>query len=316
MKKKIGKNEFKRLVEQKVDEAWYNNSDDFYRGVGKAATIGAIGAGSVMGGGYLLDKGLEQNDNHRNYVNADAAYENTYGDYDEFCKAHNLDPDKESSTAQFDEYTRQTNENASRYARMRSMVEGMVRNELSKRMINEDESENVPYEAWENFLNGKTPVFEFEDGLTYVDYDENDGTINSGHVTNVGFHKDGEVSVEVYDGDFQGAIEELYDKLCSMHEPLQESSAKHGNDKRIDKAIKESVKNVLNEGTGTVSEIREAQEILMKIMNSSYIPFASPSPSSTELEIKKSIIEAMRLLDKACYLDMKCYGSEPKATLA
>lgn len=83
---------------------------------------------------------------------------------------------------------------------------------------------------------------------------------------------------------------------------------------QLHRVIKESVKNMLlKEGIGTVSEIREAQNILRKITKSGYIPFASPSPSSTENEIKMAILEAMRLLDKACYLDMKCYGSEPTA---
>ena len=75
--------------------------------------------------------------------------------------------------------------------------------ESTARILKEMETENVPYEACTEYLHGKEPLFEFEDGIIYVDYDENNGTLCSGHVTNVGFHKDGEVEVPVYDGNFQ-----------------------------------------------------------------------------------------------------------------
>lgn len=91
-----------------------------------------------------------------------------------------------------------------------------------KRVLNEmdfgSETTNVPYEAWSQFLGGKEPLFEFEDGLVYVDYDENSGTLCSGHVTNIGFHKDGEVEVPVEDGNFQAALEEVYSQLSCNHD--------------------------------------------------------------------------------------------------
>ena len=74
--------------------------------------------------------------------------------------------------------------------------------ESTAKILKEMETENVPYEAWSEYLGGKSPMFEFEDGIIYVDYDENNGTLCSGHVTNNGFHKDGEVEVPVYDGNF------------------------------------------------------------------------------------------------------------------
>lgn len=37
-------------------------------------------------------------------------------------------------------------------------------------------------------------------------------------------------------------------------------------------------------------------------MDSSFIPFSSPNPSSTEEDLKKTIIEAARMIDKAMYL--------------
>lgn len=77
--------------------------------------------------------------------------------------------------------------------------------------------------------------------------------------------------------------------------------------------VKETVSKVLNEGSGTVQELEKAYGILKNVSESGYIPFASPNPSGTENEIKKAIIEAMRLIDKACYLDRKCYGNWPVA---
>lgn len=84
---------------------------------------------------------------------------------------------------------------------------------------------------------------------------------------------------------------------------------------QFNKLIRESVRKALNEGVGTVQDLRKAHDILKGISESGYIPFASPNPSGTENEIKKAIIEAMRLIDKACYLDTQCYGHEPMVNL-
>lgn len=86
--------------------------------------------------------------------------------------------------------------------------------------LRESEMGMTTYDDWSNYLGGKEPVFEFEDGLVYVDFDENNGTLCSGHVTNIGFHKDGEVEVPVEDGDFQSALEEVYSQLSCTHEPM------------------------------------------------------------------------------------------------
>ena len=93
--------------------------------------------------------------------------------------------------------------------------------ESVKRVLRENNEINPPYEMWTKYLNGRTPIFEFEDGIVYVDYDENSGCLCSGHVTNYGFHKNGEVEVPVEDGDFQSALEEVYDQLLYNHEPIQ-----------------------------------------------------------------------------------------------
>lgn len=101
-----------------------------------------------------------------------------------------------------------------------SQLHGIIK-ESVKRVLREMNGENAPYSAWSAFLRGRTPLFEFADGIVYVDYDEANGTLCSGGVTNIGFHKDGEVEVPVINGDFQSAIEEVYDRLASIHEEME-----------------------------------------------------------------------------------------------
>ena len=122
--------------------------------------------------------------------------------------------------------------------------------ESTAKILKEMETENVPYEAWSECLHGREPLFEFEDGIIYVDYDENNGTLCSGYVTNVGFHKDGEVEVPVYNGDFQAALEEVYDQLSYNHEELCENKGRKSKltKSHLQKIINENIKRVLKEG--------------------------------------------------------------------
>ena len=139
--------------------------------------------------------------------------------------------------------------------------------ESTAKILKEMETENVPYEAWLEYLHGKEPLFEFEDGIIYVDYDENNGTLCSGHVTNVGFHKDGEVEVPVYDGNFQAALEEVYDQLSCNHEGLCENKGRKPKltKSHLQKIINENIKRVLKEGhwnNDVYSEFSELRETL------------------------------------------------------
>ncbi len=81
--------------------------------------------------------------------------------------------------------------------------------------------------------------------------------------------------------------------------------------------IKESVNRVLNEGKlGSAYEnLENASALLKDIMNSSFIPFSSPHPSSTEEELKKTIIEAARMVDKAMYLCSQLGYNNPVANV-
>ena len=82
--------------------------------------------------------------------------------------------------------------------------------------------------------------------------------------------------------------------------------------------IEESIKNVLNESTnlGAYESLEEARKLLIGITKSGFIPFASPSPSSTENELKMSIIEAARLIDKSLYLCGQLGYNQPRVNFA
>lgn len=85
----------------------------------------------------------------------------------------------------------------------------------------------------------------------------------------------------------------------------------------LHRIIKESVNKVVNEtknGT-TYEELERVHNILSDIMNSDFIPFSSPSPSSTEKGIADAIIEAARNIDKAMYLCGQCGYNQPIAHL-
>lgn len=78
--------------------------------------------------------------------------------------------------------------------------------------------------------------------------------------------------------------------------------------------VQESVNKILNEGQlGSAYEnLENAYELLQDIINSSFIPFSSPAPSGTESELKDTIIEAARMIDKAKYLCGKLGYNEPR----
>lgn len=77
------------------------------------------------------------------------------------------------------------------------------------------------------------------------------------------------------------------------------------------KMIAESIKRVLREGNdvSVVNNLQQAYELLRVIPKTGFIPFSSPSPSSTEAEVKKAIMEATRLIDRAISLSYQLgYG--------
>lgn len=178
MKKKITESQLRSIVEQKIDEAWYNNIDDFYHGVGKAATIGALGAGSLMGGAYCLDKGLENQERYEQSLNQEAQ-KNSIGTephYQKWCEEHGLDPDDHHTLNQYNEWFEDMNESKIRYMVRRAIVENYVRKELAKQLTESEytadkfasEQDELAYQNGEkgNFLEDVT-IIKFKDGESY-----------------------------------------------------------------------------------------------------------------------------------------------------
>lgn len=92
----------KRLVEQKVDEEWYNNGKDFARAAGKGALYTALGLASLYG----CDKAAEKQADYQNRVNKEAAINSKYNndEFNNFCEKNHLDPNNGNSIAQFNDY--------------------------------------------------------------------------------------------------------------------------------------------------------------------------------------------------------------------
>ena len=67
----------------------------------------------------------------------------------------------------------------------------------------------------------------------------------------------------------------------------------------LHKVIKESVRSIFKENECSSNELEQAREILVNLTKSTFIPFSSPAPSGTEMEVKKHIFDAIRSLDMA-----------------
>lgn len=130
--------------------------------------------------------------------------------------------------------------------------------------------------------------------------------------------------------DFQWSYQEVYQLLrknlnnffhYNHDSDMQESVQRCGKnvirltEGDLHNIIKESVQRVLKEGKlgDAYTNLQNASELVRDIMDSSFIPFTSPSPSSTEVELKKTIIEAARMLDKAMYLCGQLGYNQPTA---
>lgn len=73
--------------------------------------------------------------------------------------------------------------------------------------------------------------------------------------------------------------------------------------------IAESVRQVLKEGVnnGLHKSLSEIIQELEELTNSGYIPFSSPSPSSTEAVVKQNVIKAIELLKNADFAASQLY---------
>lgn len=78
------------------------------------------------------------------------------------------------------------------------------------------------------------------------------------------------------------------------------------NEAQLKRVIAEAVKRVMNESK-IGSKLQDIIDQLMELTTSGYIPFSTPSPSSTEQIVKDNVIEAIHCLKKAKMADMKLY---------
>lgn len=81
------------------------------------------------------------------------------------------------------------------------------------------------------------------------------------------------------------------------------------NNKQIHNVLMESIDKILikeeREGMGY---LQDALRSLRELTHSGYIPFSSPSPSSTEMVIKKNVMQAIDLISRAIVADNQLYG--------
>ena len=81
------------------------------------------------------------------------------------------------------------------------------------------------------------------------------------------------------------------------------------NDKKLHNVLMESIDKVLikeeNEG---MDYLQDALRSLRELTHSGYIPFSSPFPSSTEMIIKKNVMQAIDLISRAIVADNQLYG--------
>lgn len=124
------KSDLKRLVEERVNEAWYNNKADFARGLGKVA----LGAGITAGTLAAMDRGLENQEKYQQYVNQQASHNSQYGEegYNKWCKRYHMDPNDNNSVAQYNDYL-EDQKNGMNEAKLNKIVHGAV-----KEIMNEE----------------------------------------------------------------------------------------------------------------------------------------------------------------------------------
>lgn len=126
MKQRIRLSEatLRRIVRQCVNEAWYNNIDDFYHGVGKAATIGALGAATLGGCAYTADKGAENNYQYNQQLKQQTAdnYKHSEEAYQKWCQDHELNPDSQNTLDQYNDWISESRLNNIIHSAIKSVV--------------------------------------------------------------------------------------------------------------------------------------------------------------------------------------------------
>lgn len=70
------------------------------------------------------------------------------------------------------------------------------------------------------------------------------------------------------------------------------------NERKLNRIIKESIRKTLMESS-CADNLSTAESALSELVNSGFIPFSSPNPSSTELKLKRFVEDALRNIQMA-----------------
>ena len=76
---------------------------------------------------------------------------------------------------------------------------------------------------------------------------------------------------------------------------------------QINRMVKESMRAILKEES-IDDDLSSIIQQLKQLTQSGWIPFASPSPSSTELKLKTEVLRAIECLEHAEILNKSLYG--------
>lgn len=75
-----------------------------------------------------------------------------------------------------------------------------------------------------------------------------------------------------------------------------------------------TIKAAISDEAGRIDAVKAvalASHILKEVAASGYIPFASPCPSSSEVEVRDRLRSNIRALDSTLYLMCELYGDHP-----
>ena len=80
-------------------------------------------------------------------------------------------------------------------------------------------------------------------------------------------------------------------------------------EKQLHNIVNESVSRILAEGQ-SARQLQHIIDALTELTISGWIPFSSPSPSSTEQIVKDNVLQAISCLKKAQAATIELYGRE------
>ena len=131
--------ELVKLINEEVNEAWYNNKNDFYRGVGKVAVGGALTAGALMGGKKLASSAVDavkqgyDNEKVRKEILNKETEKSLYGSpyhFEKWCEEENLNPKDELSWTLYEKWIENKQAEEDEASLNESFLKTIIREEL------------------------------------------------------------------------------------------------------------------------------------------------------------------------------------------